>query len=385
MANSKDFAVKGLVETGDAVVETLGTATNGTIDLSTGNYFKVTSTEDMSFSFINPAETQTFQVELTGGRKPFELLAWNLIDESRDFASSLGSSYGFFLKPDGRVLYMTSLGADVIAQTSESAAEDAFYLGAFSTSIAAADKVSHTNPMGIAFKPDGTEFYVGISNSATLTQYTLTTAWDIRTATSGDTFTLSASTCRALQFKSDGSVFFQLDGNNTLRKYTMTTAWDITTASADGTFSYDSDIATYNPGAGITGAFVSTDGAIMVAYDSDPRGIRYNLSTAFDLSTATLDYYCEGSLHNSNDPFGLYFNDAGTEITFIYDSELWRFEVFGDCEVTYPSTVQWQGGSAPEVTKADQVSLLTFTTADGGQTYNGYVSSTNLKAGLSDV
>ena len=92
--------------------------------------------------------------------------------------------------------------------------------------------------------------YVSGYNASTekrIYQYTLSTAWDVSTASySSKTTTLLEFD--GIHFKSDGTELFVV-GNftDTVYKYTLSTAWDISTATSSGTsFSVSSqDIIPY--------------------------------------------------------------------------------------------------------------------------------------------
>ena len=94
-----------------------------------------------------------------------------------------------------------------------------------------------TSPYGIAFKSDGTKMYmVGLTND-TVYQYSLSTAWDMSTA-SYDTVSFSVSaqdtSPTGIAFKSDGTKMYMVGvTNDTVYQYSLSTAWDMSTASYD--------------------------------------------------------------------------------------------------------------------------------------------------------
>ena len=97
-------------------------------------------------------------------------------------------------------------------------------------------------PQGIAFKSDGTRLYmVGRANDKVY-QYTLSTAWDLDTASyDGAAKDLAVRTEDAapqgISFKSDGTRLYmvgQITGK--VYRYTLSIAWDLGTASYDGNF-----------------------------------------------------------------------------------------------------------------------------------------------------
>ena len=94
-----------------------------------------------------------------------------------------------------------------------------------------------TAPRGLFFKSDGTKVYViGATNDA-IYQYTLSTAWDISTASyDSKSFSVASQegTPFGLFFKSDGTKVYVIGTtNDAIYQYTLSTAWDISTASYD--------------------------------------------------------------------------------------------------------------------------------------------------------
>ncbi len=69
MANDKDFVVKEGIDVGGPTVPTLGTiSSSNVVDLSTGNKFAHTPTGAVTYTFSNPGQVQTFDMQLTGGQ-----------------------------------------------------------------------------------------------------------------------------------------------------------------------------------------------------------------------------------------------------------------------------------------------------------------------------
>ena len=81
---------------------------------------------------------------------------------------------------------------------------------------------------------------------------------------------------------------------------------------------------------------------------------------------------------------GNYFNDtlvANTTYTFSNPGDVQTFliEITGASTytVTWPGTVEWEGGSAAAAPAAGQINLYSITTDDTGTTYIGKLVSTN--------
>ena len=96
-----------------------------------------------------------------------------------------------------------------------------------------------TLPRKIRFKPDGTELYVVDDTNNDIYQYTLSTGFDLTTASYTRTLSSPVTNVRDVLFKTDGTkiYFFDYNGNNTrLHQYTLSTPWDISSATTDSKF-----------------------------------------------------------------------------------------------------------------------------------------------------
>jgi len=227
-----------------------------------------------------------------------------------------GASFDLAFKPDGTKLYVVGAGSATVLN-------DSVYSYSLST---AWDITTATydyeyfivgnqasNAQSLYFKTDGTAMYVGDRANSTIHQYTLTTAWDVTTASySSASFQIGGTSLSGLYFKSDGTSFFTVDaGTDRIRRHDMSTAWDVSTASLDSYLSF----GTYE--AAPTGLFFKDDGTRFYVVGTSGDGIdEWSLSTAWDLSTATYDSFI---LLNSLDvaPQGISFNSAGTIIYFM--------------------------------------------------------------------
>ena len=99
------------------------------------------------------------------------------------------------------------------------------------------------SPREIKFSTDGTNLYITGSTS-TVDQYKLGSAWDLSTATFYRTIDIFSQDFvpRGLAFSSDGTKMFVAGAwNKKIYQYTLSTPWDISTAS------YASIFLSYNP------------------------------------------------------------------------------------------------------------------------------------------
>jgi sugar lactone lactonase YvrE len=163
-------------------------------------------------------------------------------------------------------------------------------IGYYSLSSPSYDSKSFTpspaiNSIGVAFKTDGTKMYTLDLNGDDVAQYSLTSAWDVSTATSDSkTFDVGSQDTDPyeISFKSDGTKMYILGtANDTLYQYSLSIAWDVSTASYDSvSFSFASQ--TLQP----YGMDFSPDGTKLYIGDyQNVRVLQYQLSTAWDVST----------------------------------------------------------------------------------------------------
>ncbi|MEM4663219.1 MAG: YncE family protein, partial [Candidatus Diapherotrites archaeon] len=213
-----------------------------------------------------------------------------------------------FFSSDGTKMYILGDSSDRVYQYSLSTAWDIstasydknFYVGSRDTS-----------PRGLFFSPDGTKMYILGDYRDRVYQYSLSTAWDISTASYDKNFYVGSqdTSPRGLFFSPDGTKMYILgDSSDRVYQYSLSTAWDISTASYDKNF-YVGSQDTYP-----RGLFFSPDGTKMyILGDYSDRVYQYSLSTAWDISTASYDKnFYVGSQDTS--PSGLFFSSDGNKM-----------------------------------------------------------------------
>jgi len=187
-----------------------------------------------------------------------------------------------FIKSDGTTLFFIGGASDSVYEYSLSTAWD------LSTATYTGNSLNVTsqegNPMGLQFSPDGTHMYtIGASGDA-IDQYDLSTGWDLSTASYVGTFSTGTqdTSPTALWFKSDGTVVV-VSGrtNDRLYQYDLSTAWDITTASYIGVLDVSGD--TGQP----KGVFVRDDGFLVYLVDGTGSVVySYYMEQPWQLSSA---------------------------------------------------------------------------------------------------
>jgi DNA-binding beta-propeller fold protein YncE len=157
---------------------------------------------------------------------------------------------GIFFKPDGTKFYVAGDAGNDVNEYNLSSAwniSTASFLQNFSVS---SQTISMTD---VFFKPDGTKMYVtGASTPGSVYEYNLSSAWDISTTSYVQAFNVSAQEVspNGVAFKPDGTkMYVNGPGGNDVNEYSLSTPWDISTATFTvATFSFSAQGATSNQG-----------------------------------------------------------------------------------------------------------------------------------------
>jgi len=212
------------------------------------------------------------------------ITGWNYSGLSKSVAAEEITPQGLFISPDGLNMYVNGTTGDDVNQYTLSTAFDvstATFVRLFST--AAQDSV----PADVFFKPDGLSMFIMGNTNDTVFQYTLSSAFNISTASyASKSFSVTSqeSNPQGLWFKPDGTVMYVIgQTNDTVYQYNLGTAWDVSTASyASISFS----VATQETSP--TQVNLSADGLTMWILGSTGDDIsQYALGTAWNVSTAT--------------------------------------------------------------------------------------------------
>ena len=199
-------------------------------------------------------------------------------------------------------------------------------------------------PLTIAFSTDGLRMFILGGINDTVFQYTLSTAWDVSTATYANKLfdpSDQGISFRYIAFSTDGLRMFILgDSNNTVFQYTLSTAWDVSTATyANKSF----DPSGQDP-LPVSMAF-STDGLRMfILGDSNNTVFQYTLSTAWDVSTATY-------ANKSFDPSG----QETVPISMAFSTDGLRMFILGlnnDTVFQYTLSTAWDVSTATYANKS---------------------------------
>ena len=196
---------------------------------------------------------------------------------------------------------------------------------AFDISTASYDNIKFnpssqdTYPMGIAFNTDGTKMFLVGSGTHVVFQYSLSTPWDIGTA-SYDNLSISAGGAFGIHFNADGTKMYTIGYGSEVagvRSFSLSTGFDLSTATDDLT-SYSSIAVT---GGNPFAAALNPDGTKMYILGYSNKSIyRYSLSTAFDVSTATYDNESISLDTELNTTYNMEISRDGTKIYVVGDT-----------------------------------------------------------------
>jgi DNA-binding beta-propeller fold protein YncE len=225
--------------------------------------------------------------------------------QSFDVSAKEGTIGAVVFKPNGLKMYITGTTSDSVHEYDLSIAWDistATFLQ--SENIAAQEAL----PQALRFKPDGTKMYILGTQGDDVNEYDLSTAWDVSTASYVQNFSIAGqeTTPSGLAFSSDGVEMYVVGTvSDSVQQYTLSTAWDVSTASHTRSFSVAGQDS------GPNDLFFSADGLRMFIVGSSSDSVhQYSLSTAWNISTATLLQHRNVSTQDTV-PTGLWFSPDG--------------------------------------------------------------------------
>lgn len=379
------------------VLQYRGMGHTKTLDLSTGNYFKVDLTTGTNIAFSNPppsgvAYAATIEIE-SGGEYNIQsgYMAAVVDTGSVDGESTVN---GVTFKTDGTKMYQVGQSQDVVHQWSLSVPWDVSS-ATYETEISVS--TSGTTPTCVRFKSDGTIMYVLNSNTDSVYQYDLRIPWDVSTTVlAPGSFSVNSQETvpNGLYFKTDGTKMFVTGSNgDDLNEYALSTAWDVTSATFTQVEDYPewntTSFAAQNP----TDIAFSADGTRIFVVSNNVQVISFPLSTAWDISTmGNMDrfYNASSGLGIGNAQLltsirGIELSSDGTKF-FLTGQRAQYFTGTGTTEQTagyniaspfklsWPNSIKWDQNVVANPPDAGSKCFYTILTVDGGSTYYGKVS-----------
>jgi len=178
-------------------------------------------------------------------------------------------------------------------------------------------ETQEATPHGIAFNSDGTKMYIMGEQNYTVYQYTLSTGWDVSTATYaskykdvGDEDTYPYG----IAFSSDGTKMYIVGyANNTVYQYTLSTGWDVSTATYASKYKDVGDEDAYPYGI----AFNSDGTKMYIVGYWNYIVYQYTLSTVWDISTATYAEKYKDVGKEDDSPLNIAFSSDGIKMYIV--------------------------------------------------------------------
>lgn len=167
-----------------------------------------------------------------------------------------------------------------------------------------------SNIHGLTFKPDGSKAYIaGLSNDKVY-EFNISNAWDITSASYLQNVSIASQEANVthVEISSSGNYLYVVGTtNDNIYRYTLSTAWNVTTASLTETFNvapYETDTQGF--------AFDSTGTNVYIVGSTYDKVHQFNLATAWSLATATYKQNVSISAQDTTST-DLHFKDDGTK------------------------------------------------------------------------
>lgn len=163
-----------------------------------------------------------------------------------------------------------------------------------------------TNINAFWFRPNGLQLFTIQQSNDTLTEWSLSTAYLLSTATFVQSVALNAALlANSMQFSPDGTVLFAVTQATGIQSYVLGTAWDITTLGAANFFNS-------GDGDNIQGITVASDGSRTVTGNGDSTNwFESDMSTAFDLTSASVG--SQQAQSEASSVNGIFMHGGGTK------------------------------------------------------------------------
>ena len=195
-------------------------------------------------AFVHPDGTYYFWADPSTGKvyrsemsTAYDITSISGTPQTLSVSTQEGAASDVFLGDSGTKLYITGSISDKVHQYDLSTAYD-LTTASFNQSITTRPSgFTESVPWSLHFKSDGTKMYVVGKNTDSVGEFDLSTAWDISTATFIQSFSFASQSTAvdAFTMSADGTKMYHGDGyNGTIYRYSLSTAWDVSTASYEG-------------------------------------------------------------------------------------------------------------------------------------------------------
>ena len=164
--------------------------------------------------------------------------AWDITsasyDQDFDVSSQVTSNQGVTFSSDGTKFYIPCASNDKIFQYNLSSAYDVSTASYSSKFLDVSSQ--EAQPREVFFKPDGSKVFVVGSIGDEVNEYSLSTSWDISSGSFVQNFSVATQEAAptGLSFNPDGSKMYVIGvATDAIYQYSLSTNWDISSASYD--------------------------------------------------------------------------------------------------------------------------------------------------------
>jgi hypothetical protein len=294
-----------------------------------GMYMDATGTRMYLCGYTN---STVYQYSLV---TPWDVTTASYTGVSYNFGAQSTQTFGLFFKPDGTRMWACGQVADRVFEYDLSVP----WLVSSATYTNNNLLVSGQDgaPAGIFWKPDGLKFWVVGDSNNRVYAYTCSVAWSVSTATYDNVFFgvgTQETNPKCVFFKPDGTIMY-VSGFNTDRvwSYNLSTAWNISTAVVDSSFLMSGVEASSQ------GLWIDPTGTkLYFTGSTSDRVYQATMSSAWNLATVFLNSGFVSNNSQDTAGAGFRFNSDGTKL-FVTGTT-------NDRVYSYTLSVPWRTGSA---------------------------------------
>jgi hypothetical protein len=356
-----------------AIREVTSTNTR-TLDLSTGSVFEITPTSDIQVGLSNPAASGTVSAAtllLDQQNYVLSSIEDTSVEGSYKVTSQDVDPMAVAANDDGTIVYVSGTSSDTIYQYTLTKPYDMTTASYSGKSVSTSAQEGFVT--GLFFKPDGTSFWVIGRTTDDIYQYDMSTAWDVSTATYASVSHNASGTSNnfyGLTFSNDGLHWFSTDDDaNRIVRFTMSTAWDVSTSSLSQSL-YQTSIGSGNSPRGV--AFDKDDATkLYLSINTDSVNSTFmEVSLPSDYSISSVSSYTFKDVATQSRVGDIFVGEDKSKILWIGGADtVYTFNRQVPYTITYDSTVEFAGGTTPTSPDAGETDVLTFSTRDGGTSY----------------
>ncbi len=225
-----------------------------------------------------------------------------------------------FFSPNGTKMYMLGfIGKDVNEYTLSTAWDVTTATFIQLKSVSAQE----SSPQGIFFRDDGLKMYT-VRGTNSINEYDLSNPWDVSTVSFLQSYSTVANGLAPfdINFAPNGTKMYTIDpfSPDDTDEYTLSTPWDISTATFIQSFNHGAQETT------ATGQFFKPDGTRMyIVGDVGDDVNEYSLSNPWDISTATFVQTFSPSLGGFTQ--GIFFRADGFKMYFITSTTVYEYDL----------------------------------------------------------